>query len=563
VIILFLFDFIVNLSIFSLLVSTPLVIRSFINLRPLKHPPIWSGLYAGVVSIILVLLAVKQQGYVYDIRYAPVILTFAYLGPVSGLITSLFALSVRLLSSGNWFPAICGWASIMVVFSVLHAYFSRQRLPPFKRSLALSGAYIVLYMCTVFTFRILVDKPLLHLQYLWFVLLGVLLGGLLIESHERLRRIIAERNVMELSLNASEYQYRLIAENTSDLIMVMDPDHSITYFSPSHAFVLGYPSLAKDCASLHRIISPDDVEVFNRTVRKILEQKTSHSMEIRFQHQEGHLIPFDSLCKPVEGKGGRIEHIVIISRDISERKKAEVFLLQSEKLSIVGELAAGVAHEIRNPLTTVKGFLQLYQLENPAMKYGDLLQDELERIEIITSEFLSMAKPQAAAYTLVNVKDVIEQTLEFLTPQSLLNNIEFKREYQGAYFPVTCVKNQLKQVFLNILKNAIESMPSGGEIHICLQTEANGECLISIQDQGCGIPEEHLHRLGQPFYSLKEKGTGLGLMISHKIIKQYHGRIAYQSKVDEGTRTEIRLPIHVGTCTAAAQDNNGITNISS
>lgn len=520
------------------------MLRSFINLRPLKHPLIWSGLYAGAVSIILVLLAVKQQGYVYDIRYAPVILMFAYLGPVSGIITGIFALLVRLLSSGNWFPAIGGWAFIMVAFTLLHILFSRRQLEPFKRSLAFSGAYIVLYMTIVFIFRILVDKPLFHLQYVVFVILGVLLGGLLIESHERLRRTIAERNEMQLSLSASEYQYKLIAENTSDLIVVMDPDHSIRYFSPSHAFVLGYPDLEQNRAELERIISPHDAVMFNQTVRYILEQKTSHSMEIRFRHRDGRLIPFDCLCKPVEGKGGRIEHIVIISRDISERKKAEEFLLQSEKLSVVGELAAGVAHEIRNPLTTIKGFLQLYKLENPTMKYGDLLQDELERIEIITSELLSMAKPQAAMYTVVNVKDVIEQTLEFLTPQTLLTNIEFRRDYQGVHFPVTCVKNQLKQVFLNLLKNAIESMPNGGEIRIGLRMDENGECLITIQDQGCGIPEEHLHRLGQPFYSLKEKGTGLGLMISHKIIKQYHGRIAYYSKVNEGTRIEIRLPMN-------------------
>lgn len=521
----------------------PFVIRSFINLRPLQHPQIWIGLYGGAVAIVLVLLAVKQQGYVYDIRYAPVILTFAYLGPVSGLITAFFALAIRLLSSGNWFPAIGGWAFIMAVFSLLHLYFARRGLPPFKRSVALSGAYIVLYLCTVVTFRILVNKPLFHVQYLVFVILGVLLGGLLIESHERLRRIMAERNDMEASLNASEYQYRLIAEHTSDLIMVMDPDRAIRYLSPSHAFVLGYPDLTQDCATLNRVICPEDAKVFNQTVARILAQKQAQSMEIRFRHQDGHLIPFDSLCKPIEGEGGQIEHLVIISRDISERKKAEAFLLQSEKLSIVGELAAGIAHEIRNPLTTLKGFLQLYSLENSEMKYGDLLRDELERIEIITSELLSMAKPQAAAYTVANVKDVIEQTLEFLTPQALMHNIAFVRDYRGAHFPVTCARNQLKQVFLNILKNAIESMPGGGDIRIGLRLEENGECLVSIEDQGCGIPEEHLQRLGQPFYSLKEKGTGLGLMISHKIIKQYHGRIAYRSKVGEGTRIDIWLPV--------------------
>ncbi|WP_347880128.1 ATP-binding protein [Paenibacillus sp. BK720] len=532
-----------NLSIFSLLVSIPFIIRSFIHSKPLKHP-LWGGLYAGIVSVILVLLAVKQQGYVYDIRYSPVILMFAYLGPIPGIITGLFALSVRLLSSGNWMPAIEGWTFIMLAFSVLHVYFSRRQLPPFKRSIIFSGAYIVLYACVVLTFRIMVNEPLFHLQYVCFVILGVLLGGLLIESHERLRRTVAERNEMELSLRESEYQYRLIAENTSDLIVVMDPDHSIRYFSPSHSFVLGYSGLTLNRAELDRIISTEDAKVFNQTVKKLLEQKNSLSMEIRFRHLDGRLIPFDSLCKPVEGKDGRIEHIVIISRDISERKKAEEFLLQSEKLSIVGELAAGVAHEIRNPLTTLKGFLQLYKIENPSLKYGDLLRDELERIEIITSELLSMAKPQAAMYTVANVKDVIEQTLEFLTPQALLNNIEFVRRYEGDYFPVACAKHQLKQVFLNILKNAIESMANGGEIQIRIQMESAGDCLIVIRDQGCGIPEEHLPRLGQPFYSLKEKGTGLGLMISHKIIKQYHGRIVYDSKVDIGTKIEIRLPVY-------------------
>jgi hypothetical protein len=116
--ILFLFDYIVNLSIFSLLVSTPLVIRSYINHQPLKQLRLWVGVYAGIVSVILVMLSVQQQGYSYDIRYAPVILVFAYLGPAAGLITGSFALITRLFTSGNWSPAIMGWVSIMVVFSV-------------------------------------------------------------------------------------------------------------------------------------------------------------------------------------------------------------------------------------------------------------------------------------------------------------------------------------------------------------------------------------------------------------------------------------------------------------
>lgn len=539
--ILILFDYIVNLSIFSLLVSTPLVIRSFINHRPLKRLQLWAGVYGGLVSVILVMLSVKQQGYSYDIRYSSVILVFAYLGPVPGLITGLFSLLTRLYSGGNWTPAIVGWVIIMLVFSILHTFTSH--LSPLKKSAVLSGVYMVIYTLTMFSFHIIVDQPLFHLQYIFFVMLGVILGGLLIESNERLRRIITEKKVMEKTLEASESKYRLIAENTSDLIMVMDKDHSISYFSPSYEHVLGYPGFELKGTELCKIIHPDDVGMFKSTIMKMIENMESHSMEFRFKHKEGIWIEFESRCRPVKGDGGIIEHIVIISRDISERKKAEEFLLQSEKLSVVGELAAGVAHEIRNPLTTIKGFLQVYKRENHSLKHSDLLLSELERIETITSELLSLAKPQAVQLVRTDVQELLEYTVEFLSPQALLNNIEFKRSYEETTFPIRCEKNQLKQVFLNILKNAIESMPNGGEIQISLRKDADDECMISFKDQGCGIPEELLHHLGLPFYSLKEKGTGLGLMISHKIIKQHHGSITYRSKVNEGTLIEIRIPL--------------------
>ncbi|WJH36898.1 ATP-binding protein [Paenibacillus sp. CC-CFT747] len=290
---------------------------------------------------------------------------------------------------------------------------------------------------------------------------------------------------------------------------------------------------------------PDDRGMFHGMIRRLFEQEEAHTMEIRLRHVEGRWIDVESHCRSVRGEGGRVEHIVIIGRDISERRKAEEFLLQSEKLSVVGQLAAGVAHEIRNPLTTIKGFLQVYKREDHRIQHADLLLSELERIEIITGELLSMAKPQAVQLTRTDIRELIEYTIEFLSPQALMNRIEFTRRYEEASFPVLCEKNQLKQVFLNLLKNAIEAMPAGGEIRITLHRISGEECLILVEDQGCGIPEELLPRLGQPFYSLKEKGTGLGLMICHRIIKQHKGTITYTSKVKAGTRVEIRLPLDI------------------
>jgi PAS domain S-box-containing protein len=389
------------------------------------------------------------------------------------------------------------------------------------------------------------------------VMFGVIIGGFIIESYEKLYRLNTkfsdlykmtasyqkELKQTLLTLEVSEAKYRLIAENTSDLIMVMTKEHSISYFSPSHNLVLGYNDSELENVEICKFIHPEDIQNFENTINNMFKNRESQSMEFRYKHKVGHWIDFESRCMPVMGEHGCIEHIVIISRDISERKKAEEFLLQSEKLSIVGELAAGVAHEIRNPLTTIKGFVQLYKKENSSIEFNDLLLSELERIETITSEMLSLGKPQAIQLKRTDLRELIENTLDLLQPQAHMNDIQFKLEFEESPYFITSEKNQLKQVFLNILKNAMEAMNEGGVIQINLRKESEQECIISFQDQGIGIPEELLPRLGEPFYSLKEKGTGLGLMICHKIIKQHQGDILYKSEVNIGTLVEIKLPL--------------------
>lgn len=539
---LFLLDYIVNLSIFSLLVSTPLVVRSFFNYRPIKHARLWIGVYGGIVSVILIMLSINEQGYSYDIRYAPVILIFAFMGPIAGIITGSFGLIARLFSSGHWDTAIIGWAALMIGFSII--YYNVKRFTPLMKSIILSSAYILIYVITVpLIFNVFRDKPFFHFQYILFVILGVILGFLLIESYVKLHRLNNRLSDMYRLVEAGESKYRLIAENTSDLIMVMDKEHSLTYFSPSHEVVLGYNCCELEDVKLCRFIHPDDVEFFKGTLDRMFECKESKLIEFRLHHNNGHWIEFESRCVPVKGDYDDIEHIVIISRDISERKKAEEILLQSEKLSIVGELAAGVAHEIRNPLTTIKGFIQLNKWENGASEINDLLLSELGRIETITSEMLTLGKPQAVQLHRTNLRELVENTLELLSPQAHLENIQFKLCVEESPFFITGEKNQLKQVILNVLKNAIEAMPEGGNIHIHLQKGEGGVCVLTVQDEGCGIPEELLPRLGEPFYSLKEKGTGLGLMICNKIIKQHHGSITYQSKAKQGTLVEIKLPL--------------------
>ncbi|WP_194843452.1 ATP-binding protein [Paenibacillus sp. B01] len=234
--------------------------------------------------------------------------------------------------------------------------------------------------------------------------------------------------------------------------------------------------------------------------------------------------------------------VVVIIRDISERKKNEELLINSEKLYVAGQLAAGIAHEIRNPLTSLKGFLQLMASgRSSSAGYFDIMKSELSRIETIVSELLMLSKPQVYEMDFADVRVMMLDTVLLLESQAALYGIEIKADYGDNPLWIYGVDSQVKQVFINVLKNAIEVMQDGGEIGIGLRRE-DGEAVISVIDRGPGIDEEQLAKMGQPFYTTKDKGTGLGLMVSYKIVDNHKGRIRVSSELGIGTTFEIRLP---------------------
>lgn len=350
-----LLDYIVNLSIFSLLVSVPLILRSFISHKPLKDLHLLGGIYAGIISVILVGLSFNEQGYSYDIRYAILILVFSYLGPGAGIITAIIALVTRLAISENWLPAIIGLLLILIAFTVIHKYCRQHKAV--RKTAILYGVYCAIYIITVpIIFNVFRDSPIFHLQYILFVGLGVIVGSLLIESYERLIRIITEKKRMEKTLEESESKYRLIAENTSDLIAVMDRDRSLSYLSPSHELVLGYEVAELQNMEVDFVIHPDEAEYFQAGMQRIFENNERMAMEFRLKHRGGHWIEFESRCMPVEGENGVIEHVVMISRDISERKKQRNFFCSLRNYRLSGSLQPGLPMKSETRLQPSKGF---------------------------------------------------------------------------------------------------------------------------------------------------------------------------------------------------------------
>ncbi|MFT8322623.1 MAG: PAS domain S-box protein [Bacillus sp. (in: firmicutes)] len=234
-------------------------------------------------------------------------------------------------------------------------------------------------------------------------------------------------------------------------------------------------------------------------------------------------------------------------RDITENVVMEEQLRKSSTLNVIGELAAGIAHEIRNPMTALKGFIQLLesnlQTENNSNMYFSVIKSELSRIEMIINEFLLLAKPQAVRFVKSDLTKIMNETLDLLHAQAVLYNVQFKKLYDESLPAVYCEPNQMKKVFINIIKNGIEVLDNGGEIQVKIEQTAL-YFHIMIQDNGKGMSKEKLTRLGEPFYTTKETGTGLGLMVSYQIIEEHKGKMEIESEEGVGTAFHLYIPIN-------------------
>lgn len=259
--------------------------------------------------------------------------------------------------------------------------------------------------------------------------------------------------------------------------------------------------------------------------------------------KDGNEIDVSISQSPIFNDNGEFTGTIVISRDMTEHHLMEDLLRRSEKLTTVGQLAAGVAHEIRNPLTTLRGFLQIQQeSEKVNIRHTEIMLSELDRINLIVSEFLILAKPQVVHFQVKDLRFIMGDVVSLLDSQAHLFNIEFTVRFSKDPILVYCEENQLKQVFINLLKNAIEAMKNGGIITLDLHSR-HQYAIIRIIDEGEGIAEGTLQKLGEPFFTSKDTGTGLGLMVSQRIIESHKGTMKITSYVGEGTEVAISLPL--------------------
>ncbi len=378
-------------------------------------------------------------------------------------------------------------------------------------------------------------------------LLGVFICVILVitsKFSENLR-LKAEHNELEAvgELRSNEQYLESFINNTSDAIVVIDMEGQALRINRAFEKIFGWSS--EQVVGQQMLSIPVDLVAETREVwQRVKDGGQVTGLETKRQRKDLRLIDVSVTVSPIRDDQGKVVALACIYRDITERKRTEELLRQSDKLSAVGQLAAGVGHEIRNPLAVIKGFIQLLQQRyTGSEEYFDIMLSEVDRIEEIIREFLLLAKPQMISFSQHDLHTLLENIVVLVGTQAIMNNVQIRLEFEPGVPPVECDKNQMKQVFINLVKNAIEAMPSGGEVTVKVCRQGQDKVQIMFSDQGCGIPEHKLSRLGEPFFTTKEKGTGLGLMVSYKIIHNHRGSISVSSKVGRGTRFKINLPL--------------------
>ncbi|WML39325.1 PAS domain S-box protein [Neobacillus sp. OS1-2] len=355
-------------------------------------------------------------------------------------------------------------------------------------------------------------------------------------------RDITEKKEMARQLAESQQQYKSLFEYSPDIVYMLDLDGTITNLNPHFDVITGFNRNEMIGKSVKTILAKKYKPFLKRFISAVVEEVKPIMYEIQIQHKNGKPITLQCTSLPII-INGNITGIIGYGKDVTILRKTEERLRRTEKLSVVGELSASVAHEIRNPLTSLKGFVQLLQVEDEKHQfYYQIMSDELDRINHIVGELLLLAKPQHLKFTKAEIQKLLNDVISLLRTEASYYNVQIESVFPEQEIYIDCEPNQLKQLFINIIKNAIEASINGGTVSIGLELLEKDLVVITVKDNGCGISKGRLEKIGEPFYSSKEKGTGLGLTVSFKIVQSHSGTIRFDSQINQGTSVHITLP---------------------
>ncbi|TYR79163.1 PAS domain S-box protein [Priestia megaterium] len=378
----------------------------------------------------------------------------------------------------------------------------------------------------------------------WFFVLttGIILYGLV---YRRAYHLIQSQNELirkDHELQTSNEHYQSLFKHNPDAVFEISKEGQILSVNPEGEAVTGYSTLQLKEMQIAELTIEEDLDMYHRHFDSVLQGKAAE-YELRIMKQDGQRRLLRCSLLPIIVHA-EVTGLFMIARDITNYRRDEELMIASEKLSVIGQMAAAVAHEIRNPLTSLRGFVQVMQATKKADDaYLAIMMSEIDRINLISSEMLILGKKQHVSFQKTNVYEVLNQVVVLMEAQANFNNVSLRLEAESKQtIFIMSDPNQLKQVFINIIKNGVEAIVDQGEIIVTL-TESQGQAMIQFKDNGIGMSQERINQVGTPFYSTKESGTGLGLAVCFKIIERHKGLLKFESEKGKGTIVTIVIPL--------------------
>jgi two-component system, sporulation sensor kinase E len=376
--------------------------------------------------------------------------------------------------------------------------------------------------------------------------------GLLAKSlNQMVENLLQHRKELDEKIKAQQNYLLTILNESKDGIISLDADDRVMTWNRGAEQIYGYKA-EEIVGKSFDILVPENLRTQGEMLKmqEVLKERgfLRHHETERIR-KDGKKIIVDITRTAVKNEKGEYTGSSSIIKDVTERKEFEKRITQTEKLTTVGQISANIAHEIKNPLMGISGAVQVLmkKLEGnpPARETLSKIFEQVQRLDSTLKGLLSFARPQTPYFLKGNVNEIIDQVLFFVAPEAETKRVRITKEMAKELPSISLDPDQIKQVFLNIILNALQAMPEGGELKIKTSNgngNSGGEIRIVISDTGSGIPEDIREDIFRPFFTTKIKGTGLGLAITKSIVEEHGGNINYTTELNKGTSFEITLP---------------------
>ena len=387
-------------------------------------------------------------------------------------------------------------------------------------------------------------------------------GGLKDRSAEDIQKVIHELQVHQIEL---EMQNEELRRTQLELHAKRDKYSDLYDFAPVGYLTIGEKGMILDanltmCTMLgverelligdpfSQFINREDQDIFYYHRNKLIETKTKQTYELRLVKRDKSQFHAQMECIPVLNEDGTLGQIRAAVTNFTDRKQAEEAMVMSEKLASLGQLSAGLSHELKHPLAVIGSCsqfcLEKMELERLVRENFQVIYRNSQRANHLLDELLAFARPGSFKQEGVDVNELLSRMLQMAELEADPFGITFVKSFNERIPKIVGDKGKLSQLFLNLIQNAIQAVSRKGKIILESRIlSQDGIIEVSVADDGPGIPEEYRSRVFDPFFTSKDGGTGLGLSICHTIVEQHRGTIHIESDEETGTRFSVRLPV--------------------